>query len=229
MAARTIDRRAVLAKIAAASTPRRDRPRYPAPVPPRIVVLYGHPYPHRSRAGRLLLNEVRDLPQLAVRSLYDLYPDFNIDVAAEQEALLAANLIVWQAPFYWYGLPSLFALWFEKVLTHGWAYGEGGRALVGKAALWVTTTGGPPETYRPEGLHGHPFSAFVPAIAQTAHFCGMRWLDPPIVVHGAHRLSADELHTEARRYRRRLQEACPSFDDAPLELPALPSEAVTDG
>jgi glutathione-regulated potassium-efflux system ancillary protein KefF len=53
-------------------------------------------------------------------------------------------------------------------------------------------------------MHGHPFEAFTPAISQTARFCGMHW-EPPIVVHGAHRISASELHADAERYRRRLE------------------------
>ena len=72
-----------------------------------VTLIYGHPYPARSRAGRVLLDGVRDLPGVEVRSLYDLYPDFDIDVQAEQAALLKAELIVWQCPFYWYGVPAL--------------------------------------------------------------------------------------------------------------------------
>ena len=65
------------------------------------------------------------------------------DVPAEQSALRAAERVVWQCPLYWYSVPALLSLWFEKVLAHGWAYGSGGDALKGKRALWVTTTGAP--------------------------------------------------------------------------------------
>ena len=87
---------------------------------------------------------------------------------AEQEALTAAEVIVWQHPFYWYSAPALLKLWFEKVLSMGWAYGKGGTALVGKKCLWVTTTGAPEESYSPDGIHGHPFDAFVPVMLVTA-------------------------------------------------------------
>ena len=191
----------------------------------KVALIHGHPYPNRSRAGRVLLDHVRELPGLEVRSLYDLYPDFNIDVAAEQESLLAAELIIWQAPFYWYGVPALMSLWFEKVLAHGWAYGEGGRALEGRSVFWVTTTGGPAETYRPGALHGHPFSAFIPAIAQTAAFCHMNWIDPPMILHGAHRLSPEQLHQEARRYRARVEELMNAREEL---VPALPPVAPSE-
>src|SRR5215471_9727724 len=93
--------------------------------PRSTVVLFAHPYPDRSRAGRLLLDAVRDLPRLSVRSLYALYPDFAIDVEAEQAALAEADVVVWQAPLFWYSVPALLHLWIEKVLAHGWAYGGG--------------------------------------------------------------------------------------------------------
>jgi glutathione-regulated potassium-efflux system ancillary protein KefF len=173
-------------------------------VPRTINLIYAHPYPDRSRANRVLLSCVRDMPGLEVRSLYDLYPDFAIDVEAERDALLRADIVVWQSPFYWYGLPSLLHLWIEKVLAQGWAYGEGGTAVRGKTALWVTTTGAPLAAYQPGHEHGHPFEAFEPAVSQTARFCGMRWAGPPVAVHGAHRVSDDVLADAARAYRTRL-------------------------
>jgi len=170
-----------------------------------VNLIYCHPYPDRSRAGRVLLEAVRDMPGVNVRALYKLYPDFDIDVEAEQGALVESDLVVWQGPFYWYGVPALLSLWFEKVLAQGWAYGEGARALRDKTALWVTTTGAPEGAFQPGAMHGHPFSEFVPAISQTARFCGMNWVDPPVVVHGAHRISTGDLRQAGLRYRARLE------------------------
>jgi len=169
-----------------------------------ILVLYAHPHPRRSIGGRALLEAVSTLPNVTVHSLYDLYPDFAIDAAAERQRLAAARLIVWQHPLYWYGVPALLKLWWEEVLTRGWAYGDGGTALHGKDCLWVATTGAPQEAYREGAVHGEPFEAFVPAVRQTARYCGMRWL-APIVVHGAHRLEPAALQARAADYRERLQ------------------------
>lgn len=170
-----------------------------------IALVYAHPYPDRSRANRLLLDAVRDLPGLEVHALYDRYPDLSIDVDAEQAWLARAHTIVWQHPIYWYSVPALMKLWFEQVLAYGWAYGEGGTALHGKRTLWVATTGGDPAAYGPDGMHAHAFSTYEPPIRQTARFCGMQWLEP-IVVHGAHKVAESELRTCAARYRARLEE-----------------------
>src|SRR5690349_11399625 len=143
-----------------------------------FALIYAHPYPDRSRANRALLGAVAGLPEPEVRSLYDLYPDFGIDVEAEQELLLKAQLIVWQHPLYWYSVPGLLKHWFDKVLARGWAYGEGGTALRGKRCLWVSTTGGDAASFSAAGMHQHPFASFVAPVEQTARFCGMEWLEP---------------------------------------------------
>jgi putative NADPH-quinone reductase len=111
---------------------------------------------------------------------------------------------VWQSPFYWYGLPALFYLWFEKVLEHGFAYGRDAHAVSGKPLLWVTTAGTPRSAYRSAGIHGHPFEAFTHSVEQTARFCGMQW-EQPIVVFDAHDASEDDLAAHARAYRERIE------------------------
>jgi len=169
-----------------------------------ILVLYAHPHPDRSIGGKALLEAVRDLPRLEVRSLYDLYPDFAIDAAAERAALATARLVVWQHPMYWYGVPALMKLWFEVVLTEGWAFGTR-QALAGKDCMWVATTGGGPDAFSPNGRHAYPFETFVPPVRQTARYCGMNFLDP-VVVHGAHRLDASALALRSAEYRKILAE-----------------------
>lgn len=168
-----------------------------------IRLIYAHPYPRRSRANRILLDAVSDLPFVELCSLYDRYPDFSLDVEGEQQALLAARALVWQHPLYWYSVPPLLKLWFDKVLAYGFAYGDGAAALRGKVCQWVVTTGGDDDAFGPSGMHGHAFECFVPPIEQTARFCGMRW-QRPLIVHGARRIDRRELVDAADRYRARL-------------------------
>lgn len=168
-----------------------------------ICVIHAHPYLSRSRTNHVLADALRGAPDVELRSLYDLYPDFDIDVSAEQRALEPASLIVWMHPIYWYSTPSLLQQWFEKVLAVGWAYGEGGTALRGKHCLWVPTTGGDPGDYAISGLHAHVFADFVPPIEQTARFCGMLW-QRPHVIHGANAIDEASLARHAAELLRRL-------------------------
>ena len=52
-------------------------------------------------------------------------------------------------------------------------------------------------------MHAHSFDTFEPVIRQTAKFCGMQWLEP-LIVHGAHRLSDEDLTAAGKAYRARL-------------------------
>ena len=169
-----------------------------------ILVLVAHPELEQSRANRRLLDAATALQRdrrasVAVRDLYALYPDYLVDVDAEQAALAAARLVVWQHPIHWYGMPPLLKLWCDDVLAFGWAYGPGGRALRGKDVWLVATTGGGEESYRPDSYNRYFFDAFLPPYEQTAALCNMRFL-PPLVLHGAHRANDAQLAEHAMAY-----------------------------
>jgi glutathione-regulated potassium-efflux system ancillary protein KefF len=183
-----------------------------------ILIITAHPYPQRSRACKAMLKTVSALPDVEIRALYDLYPDFDIDVQAEQAALMRADIVVWLHPIYWYSVPAMLKHYFDVVLTHGWAYGEAhgvaGRALVNKKCLWVTTTGGAESSYTAGGAHQMPFDAFEAPVRQTALFCGMAWLKP-LTLHGAHIVNDEETQAVANEFRARLlQEATPQLKDS---------------
>ncbi len=86
---------------------------------PMILIIYAHPYPDKSRVNQVMLRQASNNPDVVIRSLYDLYPDFNVDVQAEQQALEQAELLVLQHPLYWYSCPPLLKLWIDKVFTQG--------------------------------------------------------------------------------------------------------------
>ena len=169
-----------------------------------ILVILAHPYPRRSRACSALVEAVRNMVGLEVRSLYDLYPDYDVDRAAEQSALERARLVVWLHPLFWYTVPALMKHWMDDVLVRGFAYGPEGSKLAGKDLLWVPTTGGDDAAYSAAGRHNHAFPAFTPGIEQAARYCGMNWLEP-FVLHGAHEIPDEELRDVGLRLRSRLE------------------------
>ena len=172
---------------------------------PEIVVLVAHPQQQHSRVNHALMHgAARAAPgRVEVRDLYALYPDYLIDVEAEQALLAAARLVVWQHPIHWYGMPPLMKLWLDEVFAFGWAYGPFGHALQGKDLWLVASTGGAAESYRPDGHNRYHFDAFLPPYEQAAALVGMRFL-PPLLLHGAHRLGDDELGAQVQTYAQRL-------------------------
>lgn len=171
----------------------------------QILVIAAHPQLDHSRATRSLMNAAArlDPARVQVRDLYALYPDYFIDVATEQALLLQAQLVVWLHPVQWYAMPALLKLWLDEVFAFGWAYGPGGRALAGKDLWLAASTGGPQESYRPDGYNRYFFDAFLHPCEQTAALCCMRWL-PPLVLHGAHRTDPDTLARHAELFAQRL-------------------------
>ena len=145
------------------------------------------------------------IPGITVRDLYELYPDFAIDVSVEQAVLRAHDLVVFQHPFHWYSVPSIFKEWFDLVLEHGFAYGSGGTALHGKEWLSAITTGGPEVSYSSGGSNSFSMRELLAPLEQTARLCGMKFLEP-FVIHGVHQMESDTLIEAAvQRYRSHLE------------------------
>ena len=175
----------------------------PAPDNAAIYLVAAHPNWRESRVNLRLRDAARQLPGVLVCDLYDRYPDYSVDVAAEQARLAAARLVVLMHPIQWYSMPALQKLWLDDVLTYGWAYGVDGTSLRGKDLWLVATTGGPQSSYHPQSYNRYFFDAFLPPYEQTAALCGMRFL-PPLILHGAHNAPEAELAAHVDMLRQRL-------------------------
>lgn len=171
----------------------------------KILVLFAHPRYEQSTANQGILNRIHHLDFVTIRDLYEVYPDFNIHVAAEQELLETHDILIWHHPFYWYSCPPLLKQWIDLVLTYGWAYGKGGDKLTNKLVFNTITTGGTHSAYQPDGYNRFKIKELLSPFDQTAHLCKMKYL-PPFVVHGTHRLQPEELDQYATDYTRILQE-----------------------
>lgn len=199
-----------------------------------VLVLLAHPHLETSRVNRAMARAAtRDGgDHVEVVDLYAHYPDYLIDVAAEQQRLSRARLIVWQFPLQWYTVPSLLKLWLDEVLSYGWAYGPGGQALAGKDLWLAATTGGREDAYRPDGRNRYFFDAFLPPFEQTAALCGLRFV-PPLVLHGAHQVDEETLQRHADTYAQRLRDypAWPELESLEMPEPCLvvPGERPVDG
>jgi glutathione-regulated potassium-efflux system ancillary protein KefG len=169
----------------------------------KILVLFAHPAFHKSRINKKLVEQINKLEGVTVNNLYEKYPDFFIDVKLEQKLLLEHDVIVWHHPFYWYSCPALLKEWMDLVLEHGFAYGMKGRALEGKKAISVISTGGSQNVYRSTGRNHFTINQFLAPFEQSANLCRMTYL-PPFVVFGSHTISTDEIDQQAEKYKQLL-------------------------
>lgn len=138
-----------------------------------------------------------------VRDEYQLYPDFKVDVKAEQQALAASNRIVLQFPIYWYQVPALLKQWFDDVLEYGWAYGSTGNALQAKELFLVPSFGAQASDYTVDGRFQTTVEEVLKPIETIRFHTGLKVVEP-LVTTGALNLSDQELQAKVANYLTRL-------------------------
>lgn len=164
----------------------------------KTIVLVCHPNMGQSKLNSVLAKSAEEVAE--VRYLYELYPDGNIDVAAEQAVLESADRIVIQFPMYWYSSPALFKEWQDQVLAYGWAHGEGGTALHGKELLIAVTTGAKGSDYQVAGRFGYLVTDMLRPLQATSNLIGTRFIKP-FVVTGALTITEQEIIAQGEAYR----------------------------
>ena len=139
----------------------------------KVLVIYSHTYQEQSTAGKAILEVFKKAPGFTVRYLEELYPNLSkIDIAAEQQALVEADVIVFQHPIFWFNVPHSLKRWMDEVLQYGFAFGGAeGNKLRGKKFIHSFTTGFGEDTYA--GELGQVLSA---PILATANCCGMEYV-----------------------------------------------------
>lgn len=145
----------------------------------KTVIISGHPQLEESNTNSIILDELAkaDL-DVSIRKLDELYPDYKINIDQEQAALVGADIIVLQFPFYWYSVPAILKKWIDDVLNYGFAYGSTGDKLHGKQFLLSITIGGPEEAYTPLGFNHFPIRQLLHPLEQTAYLSGMVYNEP---------------------------------------------------
>ncbi|MCG7586441.1 NAD(P)H-dependent oxidoreductase [Photobacterium sp. OFAV2-7] len=150
----------------------------------KIVVISGHPDLKQSYTNTVILEALEsagsrsETSQVEVRRLDSLYPEFIIDAEAEQQALLDADVIIFQFPYYWYSVPALLKKWIDDVFTFNFAYGPEGNKLKGKDFILSFTVGGPEESYSPLGYNHFTIEQMLYPLQQTAYLAGMNYHEP---------------------------------------------------
>lgn len=173
-------------------------------MPHKVLILFAHPLFENSKAHRAMYEALPKSNRVYFHDLYEAYPDFHIDITAEQELLKNYDIIIWQHPIYWYNCPPLLKQWIDLVLVYDWAYGPNGNALKGKTLMQVVSTGGRKEYYSHEGKNHYTIPDLLQPFSQTAEVCGMDYL-PPLVFHGTHEMEYEQYKAVGAFYHKAIQ------------------------
>eukprot|EP01029_Cantina_marsupialis_P029219 TRINITY_DN779963_c0_g1_i1.p1 TRINITY_DN779963_c0_g1~~TRINITY_DN779963_c0_g1_i1.p1 ORF type:complete len:217 (+),score=37.72 TRINITY_DN779963_c0_g1_i1:96-653(+) len=178
----------------------------------KTLTYIAHPnLEEKSLSNKIIIDNLREkFADMEIRDLTKLYPDFKIDVEAEQKKLIEADVIVFQFPFFWYSIPAILKHFLDEVFTYGFAYGSTGDKLKGKKFILSFTIGGPEESYSSASFNREPIVEYLKPLVQTASLSGMEYLDP-IFTHGMIYIPGvynvkEEVEERARGHAKRLSD-----------------------
>jgi NAD(P)H dehydrogenase (quinone) len=164
---------------------------------------------------------------------------FAADVAGEIARLDAADLLIFQFPIYWFGMPALLKGWVDRVFAMGWAYGHGrwfnNGAFRGKRAMVAMSAGAHAGFFAPDGRYGDMGMILWPIHNGIFRFTGFDVL-PPYVAYGVSRVddaARAEMLAAYRRHLETLDERPPlafndldDFDESGRLKPGIASKAA---
>jgi len=165
----------------------------------KILILFAHPALQKSRVNKHLIKGIEQIHNVTFQDLYQVYPEFDIDVEMEKQYLLEHQIIIFHHPFFWYSTPAILKEWQDLVLEHGWAYGSNGDALKNKIFFNVLTSGGRREAYRVDGYNRYDLRTLLAPMEQTANLCKMIYL-PPFAVQGTHSIQPGQIEQYRKKY-----------------------------
>lgn len=136
------------------------------------------------------------------------------DIRAEQEKLSRADMVIFQFPVWWFGMPAILKGWADRVFARGFAYTTGRKydtgTFKGKLAMVASTTGTSADTYAPDGIDGDILTVLWPIHNGLFRYSGFDVL-PPYVAYMPGREDDASRARQLAAYKDRLE----SIDQTP--------------
>ncbi|MGV7120421.1 NAD(P)H-dependent oxidoreductase [Sphingopyxis sp. 550A] len=148
------------------------------------------------------------------------------DISLEIAKILAADLVIFTFPLFWFGVPAILKGWIDRVFVSGTfyrgrhIYGSGGMA--GKRAFAAFSLGGRQHMFGPGSIHGELVTGMLRPFLQGAlGYVGFEVIEPFVAYHVPY------LSPEGRQeILASLESAVARLDER--ELLAMPDLAVFD-
>jgi NAD(P)H dehydrogenase (quinone) len=130
------------------------------------------------------------------------------DVLVEQAKVLWCDLLIFQFPMWWFGMPAILKGWVDRVMARGFAYAKGRKydtgMFQGRRAMVCVTTGTAASLYEPDGIDGDLNHILWPIHNGIFRYLGFDVL-PPYPVWMPAGLSPEERLTCLNNYSARLR------------------------
>lgn len=137
------------------------------------------------------------------------------DIQKEQKKLLWADVVIFQFPFWWFGMPAILKGWIDRVFACGFAYGVGQYnekkygsrygegTLEDKKGMLSITVGGREDQYSGRGINGPMEDLLFPIHHGMLWYAGMSVL-PPFPIYQANKTSEEQFEQYKLQYQERL-------------------------
>lgn len=137
------------------------------------------------------------------------------DITKEQKKLLWADVIIFQFPYWWFGMPAILKGWVDRVFACGFAYGVGKHdgkhwgkrygdgTLKGKLGMLSITIGGRETQYHERGVNGNIDDLLFPIHHGMLWYPGISVL-PPNIIYQADSISEEIFELHKLQYKNRL-------------------------
>lgn len=155
------------------------------------------------------------------------------DIAQEIEKVMAADLLVFTFPVFWFSVPAILKGWIDRVFISGPFYGgrriydQGG--LTGKRAIAAFSLGGRDHMFGADSLHGDLEAGMLKHFLQgTLGYVGLEVLQPFVAYHTPYLTDAqragilEDLALHARNLDKVDSLAMPRLDAFDREFRPLP-------
>jgi len=143
---------------------------------------------------------------------------FALEIESEISKIEWCDLMIWQFPLWWFGMPAMLKGWVDRVFAMGRVYGghrfyDAG-VFRGKRAMLSLTTGGPEAAYCKGAFNGDINAILRPIQRGMLQFVGFDVLEPHIV-YGPARLTEEQRKERLGTYASRLQGIA---NEAPVDV-----------
>ncbi|MDO4229467.1 MAG: NAD(P)H-dependent oxidoreductase [Capnocytophaga sp.] len=168
-----------------------------------VLVISGHPNLKESSANKAILNALEKSYGNSVQFHYldRLYPDYKIDIKKEQNAVLKADILVLQFPFYWYSTPALLKKWIDDVIFDFFEGNALSGKFKGKKVILSITAGGSEEAY---SQSKNKVESYLLPLQETFEVIGGKW-QKPLFLFSA--MPSAELEKATQNYAKELIKA----------------------
>ncbi|CAN5332731.1 NAD(P)H-dependent oxidoreductase [soil metagenome] len=171
--------------------------------------------PVSDRRNFVTIANPAELRQQAEEALASSSGGFVPSLQAEMDKLAWCDVLVFQFPIWWLGLPAILKGWVDRVFAVGRAYGGGrwfeGGFFAGKRAMCAVSVGGLEDVYSSSGVYAPIEEVLFPIHRGIFAFTGFSVV-APFVVYGPGRIDVAAREAYLNGYIERLL----TLDTAPL-------------